>query len=86
MEGRDVRQSLGKLLGGKGTNQPATPPPRNETAHEEVIEIIDEDPKSAVRNKAIKNAVLTPPAAVQVTDADQKIVNVDQISEISGLI
>ncbi len=82
MEGRDVRQSLGKLLGGKGTNQP----PRNETAHEEVIEIIDEDPKAAVRNKAIKNAVLTPPAAEQVTDADQKIVNVDQISEISGLI
>ena len=25
MEGRDVRQSLGKLLGGKGTHQTATP-------------------------------------------------------------
>jgi flagellar protein FlaI len=86
MEGKDVRQSLGKLLGGKGTNQTTAPPPRNETAHEEVIEIIDEDPKAAVRNKAIKNAVLAPPAAEQVTDADQKIVNVDQISEISGLI
>ena len=86
MEGKDVRQSLGKLLGGMGTNQTAAPPPGNETAHEEVIEIIDEDPKAAVRNKAIKNAVLAPPAAGQVTNADQKIVNVDQISEISGLI
>ena len=29
---------------------------------------------------------LAPAAAEQVTEADQKIVNVDQISEISGLI
>ena len=67
MEGRDVRQSLGKLLGGKGTHQTATPSPRNETAQEEVIEIIDEDPKAASGKKAIKNAVMAPPAPEQVT-------------------
>jgi archaeal flagellar protein FlaI len=85
LEGRDVRQSLGKLLGGKGSNQPAAASFTEKPAQEEVIEIIDEDPKAAVRNKAIKNAV-APLSAEQVTDVDQKIVNVDQISEISGLI
>ena len=52
-----------------------------------MIEIIDEDPKAAVRAKSIKKVTSPPEAAVeQVTDADQKIINVDQISDISGLI
>jgi flagellar protein FlaI len=52
-----------------------------------VIEIIDEDPKMALRPKSIKMATSpTPVAGEQVTDADKKIINVDQISDISGLI
>jgi flagellar protein FlaI len=52
-----------------------------------VIEIIDEDPKMALRPKSIKMATSpTPAAGEQVTDADKKIINVDQISDISGLI
>ena len=82
----DVRESLGMLLANSGTNQlPVSPPGNKKIKEDEVIEIIDEDPKAAVRNKAIKNAV-APPSSEQITDADQKIVNVDQISEISGLI
>ncbi len=88
MDGRDVRQSLGKLLSGSGQNKPSVSPPGNDTAKEQdVIEIIDEDPKAAVRSKAIKK-VTTEPLDVgePVTDADKKIINVDQVSDISGLI
>jgi flagellar protein FlaI len=49
------------------------------------IQIIDEDPKAAVRPKSIKTAT-APPEIEPVTDADKKIVNVDQISDFSGLI
>ena len=62
-------------------------PGDKKTREDTVIEIIDEDPKAAVRAKSIKKATSPPQAAgEQVTDADQKIVNVDQISDISGLI
>jgi len=88
MGGRDVRESLGKLLAGKETApSPASPPDNGKTKEQEVIEIIDDDPRAAVRTKSVKTAPAEPQAATeQVTDADKKIINVDQISELSGLI
>ena len=81
------------------TQPPASKPDRDDlefsdagdtskkTKEVEVIEIIDEDPKAALRPKSIKMATSpTPAAGEQVTDADKKIINVDQISDISGLI
>jgi flagellar protein FlaI len=86
--GKDVRVSLGKLLANMGTNQPqdSTPHPLK-TEKKQEIEIIDEDPKAALRTKSVKTA--TPTASAEsdiVTEADKGIVNVDQLSEISGLI
>ncbi|MDD1695469.1 MAG: type II/IV secretion system ATPase subunit [Methanoregula sp.] len=86
--GKDVRESLGKLLANADKNQPqdATQEPVK-TEKKQEIEIINEDPKAALRPKSIKPA--TPVAPVEnevVTEADKGIVNVDQISEISGLI
>ena len=52
---------------------------------ESEIQIIDEDPKAALRPKSIKTTS-APPEIEPVTDADKKIVNVDQISDFSGLI
>ena len=86
--GKDVRESLGKLLANMGTNQPQDSSPRPvKTEKEPEIEIIDEDPKAALRIKSVKTA--TPAASVEselLTDAEKGIINVDQISEISGLI
>jgi flagellar protein FlaI len=86
--GKDVRDSLGKLLANMGTSQPQDSSPQPvKTQKEPGIEIIDEDPKAALRPKSVKTA--TPAAPVEsekVTDAEKGIVNVDQISEISGLI
>jgi flagellar protein FlaI len=59
---------------------------------EPAIEIIGEDPKSDLRKVAIARAAETPeskPELLQVEkaiDFDDKIVNVDQISDLSGLI
>jgi flagellar protein FlaI len=88
MEGRDVRESLGKLLGGSGSNQlPVSSPGDNKIKEPDAVEIIDEDPRAAFRSPANKNgAPVEPVADEQVTDADQKIVNVDQVADISGLI
>src|SRR5512137_168603 len=83
--GKDVRESLGKFLANEETNQAqASTQPK---AKKQEIEIINEDHKAAVRPKLVKTA--TPSASVEtevVTDDDKGIVNVDQISEISGLI
>ncbi len=88
MDGRDVRESLGKLLGGSGSKQPPVSSPRDDkTKEQDVVEIIDEDPKAALRGLANKNVASADLVAdEQVTDAGQKIVNVDQVSDISGLI
>jgi flagellar protein FlaI len=86
--GKDVRESLGKLLENADTNQPqsSTQTPQK-TEKKQEIEIITEDPKAAVRPKSVKTAATTASAeSVVVTDADKGIVNIDQISEISGLI
>ena len=84
--GKDARESLGKILGGRVTNQPqGSQGSTVKSQKEPEIQIIDEDPKAAMRPKLIKTAV-APPEIEPVTDADKKIVNVDQISDFSGLI
>jgi flagellar protein FlaI len=86
--GKDVRDTLGPLLANMDTKQPQDSTPQQIKAEKkQEIEIIDEDPKAAVRAKSIKPATPAPTAESElVTDADKKIINVDQISEISGLI
>jgi archaeal flagellar protein FlaI len=84
--GKDVRESLGRLLANDDSNM-ASSRQKEKTEKKQEIEIIDEDPKAAVRPKLVKTA--TPSSSVEteaVTNADKGIVNVDQISEISGLI
>jgi flagellar protein FlaI len=84
--GKDARDSLGKILSGKVTNQPQVSQGSPvKTQNESEIQIIDEDPKAAMRPKSIKTTT-APPENEPVTDADKKIVNVDQISDFSGLI
>ena len=67
-------------------------PARQAPPHkEQIVEIIDEDPKAALRKaKAGKEgpAGSSEPAhrPVSVTDGDEKIISVDQISDLSGLI
>jgi flagellar protein FlaI len=83
-EGKNTRESLEKLLAGRVTNQPHVS--RDSAVNNNEIQIIDEDPKAAVRSKSIKTTSTSPPEIEPVTDADKKIVNVDQISDFSGLI
>jgi flagellar protein FlaI len=86
--GKDVRESLGKLLARDETNQAKVSSQQKEnTEKKQEIEIINEDPKAAVRPKLVKTATTSSSVETEVvTDADKGIVNVDQISEISGLI
>src|SRR5512137_346803 len=86
--GKDVRESLGKLLASDETNQAqVSPQQKGKTEKKQEIEIINEDPKAAVRPKLVKTATTSSSVETEVvTDADKGIVNVDQISEISGLI
>ena len=83
---KDAGESPGKLTAGKITSQPQVLRQSSADAGKEnEILIIDEDPKAALRTKSIKTAA-SPPEIGPVTDADKKIVNVDQISDFSGLI
>ena len=91
--GKDVRGSLGKLLANISTSktpQSAAPAPVNvpeEPETEPVIEIIDEDPKAALRRANAFNKPTGPePLPVTKTEADEKIITVDQIADYSGLI
>jgi flagellar protein FlaI len=65
-----------------------TSPPAPAPGEEEIIEIIDEDPKAALRKgKKIRNVVREPAEKTsRETEAEERIVSVDQISDISGLI
>ncbi len=110
-DGRDVRESLGKLLAGMNKTSAAAPAPAEPPApapkraepparavsppvEEPVVEIIDEDPKAALRKQAkpvAKKVQVAPPAGepappAVITDSDEKIITVDQISDLSGLI
>ncbi len=83
---KDTKDSIEKLLAGAAVNQPQVSRdhfPKNQQENE--IEIIDEDPKEVMRPKSIKSSSASSEMG-PVTDADKKIVNVDQISDFSGLI
>jgi flagellar protein FlaI len=83
---KNEEESLEKLLARVGVNQPrASRDSLQKDQKENDIEIIDEDPKAVVRPKSIKTSGPSPEIE-SVTDADKKIVNVDQISDFSGLI
>ncbi len=102
--GKDVRGSLGKLLSTIGTNKaqesaeavpsigriPVAPAPAeaSEGPGEQIIEIIDEDPKAALRRSSIfkKAGIPEAPPVTKGTEADEKIITVDQIADYSGLI
>mgnify|MGYP001155556424 CR=1 FL=1 len=64
--------------------RPSSPP----SVEEEVVEIIDEDPKAALRKgKPSKKVVYDTQAEIPtVADGDEKIISVDQITDLSGLI
>jgi flagellar protein FlaI len=76
------------------STSPAAPPAKSWPARvqpeeDTVIEIIDEDPKAALRKKFTKKApavVEEEPTAPKGTEIDEKIITVDQISDLSGLI
>ncbi len=54
---------------------------------EPIIEIFEEDPKAALRkNPAKKVLPSSPVSAEKVTDHEEKIISVDQITDFSGLI
>jgi flagellar protein FlaI len=90
--GKDIRVSLGKLL----NNTAATPAPAPGSSQslprsvpqpdgdvKPLIEIIDDDPKAATR-KSPANKVT--PADAMGTEYDEKIISVDQITDLTGLI
>lgn len=102
ISGRDIRETLGKLLA-RGADSAAeaepapvpqkpAPPPVQAAARPvpeaEIIEIIDEDPKAALRKrKPAKKVVTETTKEVPVmADGDEKIISVDQITDLSGLI
>jgi len=70
------------------TARKASTPARVLPAEEEIIEIIDEDPRDALRKGKPKKKVIYEPAekTQPETEADEKIISVDQITDISGLI
>ena len=102
--GRDMRETLGKMLArgaapaaeagpapsaqspvpARTDPRPSSPP----SVEEEVVEIIDEDPKAALRKgKPSKKVVYdTQEEIPAVADGDEKIISVDQITDLSGLI
>jgi archaeal flagellar protein FlaI len=104
--GKDVRETLGRLLSNMGKSPAPAPGPSEPPVEiyeeptparqapapkEQIIEIIDEDPKAALRKikagKKIQPIEAEPAApAGRETEADEKIITVDQISDLSGLI
>jgi flagellar protein FlaI len=103
--GKDVRGSLGKLLGNKESpreTQPSASPPvpapasprsqksraQPEPADDFPIEIVDEDPKAALRRAVAGGKAPMPdmPPSVKINETDEKIITVDQIADFTGLI
>jgi flagellar protein FlaI len=101
IRGRGMRETVGKMSAAGAPpaaapvpQKPAPPPARAArpapvpAAEDEVIEIIDEDPKAAVRkrNAAKKVVYETAEETPQETESEEKIISVDQITDLSGLI
>ena len=96
LPGSDVRSSLGTLPATTDTPReaPGAPPESAPDpalpAGEVIVEILDEDPKAALRRpRFAKKATETAEVMHHVqneTEPDEKIITVDQISDLSGLI
>jgi archaeal flagellar protein FlaI len=109
ISGRDMRETLGKMLARGAApaaeaepapaapQKPAQAPVRaapRPAPEEEIVEIIDEDPRAALRKGKPARKVVAAKQAVEeqvdeipvVADGDEKIISVDQITDISGLI
>jgi len=94
--GRDVRSSPSRMVAtmdtGVATAPPAGPSPAPSTSpapeeHEPIVEIFDEDPRAALwKAKVAKKVKAVPEEEPKKTEADEKIITVDQISDLSGLI
>jgi len=95
--GKDIRASLGKLLNNTAENQAVTnqaPAPGSSRSVPEpdvddkpVVEIIDEDKKAAIRKRSAKKVTpVAPTGDAMETEYDEKIISVDQITDLSGLI
>jgi len=100
LSGDDVRAALGKIMGQPET-APVQPPspdlppstPAEEPPQEQIVEIIDEDPRVHGASRFFKKKAAgkdgrpaTPGVQAPVSDADEGIISADQISEFSGLI
>ena len=95
--GKDIRASLGKLLNNTAENQAVTnqaPAPGSSRSVPEpdvddkpVVEIIDEDKKAAIRKRSAKKVTPAAPTGdAMETEYDEKIISVDQITDLTGLI
>ena len=92
MNGKDIRVSLGKPLINTAAN-PAPAPGSSQSPSgvgsetdgdgKPVVEIIDEDPNADLRKSPVKKVT---PAAAMETEYDEKIISVDQITDLTGLI
>jgi flagellar protein FlaI len=102
LSGRDMRETLGKLLARGAAPaaeaepapvpQKPAPPPAQATPlpvpEEEIVEVIDEDPKATLRKRKTAKKLVneTTEEAPVLADGDEKIISVDQITDLSGLI
>jgi len=101
LSGSDVREVLGKFLAQSGTaSQPVSPlkeeekppvPPPAPLPQEPVVEIIDQDPREHEtssffkKRKSARNAEIAKASKAE-PETDDKVISVNQISELSGLI
>lgn len=54
---------------------------------ESIVEILEDDPKAALRKNLAKKGLPAAPAVLEkVTESEEKIISVDQITDFSGLI
>jgi len=97
MSGDDVQEALGKILAKSGPAEPRVSPATEKPLEVEsgqvpasrppIIEIIEEDPRETLTSSAVRKVkYASQPAVVTESEADERIVSVDQISDLSGLI
>ncbi|MEI7857515.1 MAG: hypothetical protein WCH85_08440 [Methanomicrobiales archaeon] len=90
----DVNDFLPREIDDVG-HKPLENTPVNQAVHsgptpledEPIIEIFEEDPKAALRKNPAKKGLPTVPVVTEkVTESEEKIISVDQITDFSGLI
>jgi flagellar protein FlaI len=96
VSGEDVREALGKILAKTGPAETSQPPVNEKTQAAEsvpepvsrpAVEIIEEDPRETLASSVVQKVkYASQPAVVTESEADERIISVDQISDLSGLI